>query len=176
MPRYLKPSMVFSSVLEIPFRELFDRGVRHFVFDLDNTLVRQGGTVPDRRIVAALEGIVSMGSKVYFASNNPKDRSNILPFPVQSIHPRSRLEWLFARKPFKRYYRKVLKMTGAESPLEVVMIGDKYVKDINGARQVGMLAVLVNPIGRDLSFDRYSGLRWRENRLLRKRFGIARPA
>lgn len=172
MSHSLGPTCVRAAVLGIPFRDFYEQGVRVFAFDLDNTLIAPGETEPASEILLMLREIALWEeTTIVFASNNPKDRSGIVPFPVVSVRPRSRWHWLICRKPQRRYFRMVLDAT-REDPENILMIGDKYGRDIVGARRVGMLAALVLPIGPDLLPDRLSGLRWRERRLLLTRYGI----
>lgn len=121
--------------------------------------------------------IVALGGKICFPSNNPAARPGLITCEHKVFKPRSHLEWLFVKKPDPGYYRRVLEYTGAD-PSEVVMVGDKYLRDVNGALNAGIReAYLVVPMGeRDLPLDELLGLRQKEADILWENFGITLPA
>ncbi len=52
-----------------------------------------------------------------------------------------------ARKPSRRFFRELLKVSGAASPPQILFIGDSLVNDVCGATSSGLKAVLLDRKG-----------------------------
>jgi HAD superfamily hydrolase (TIGR01549 family) len=50
-------------------------------------------------------------------------------------------------KPHRSIFEAGLKLVGVDNPIDAVMVGDSFLHDIEGARRVGMRAVLVSRSG-----------------------------
>jgi HAD superfamily phosphatase (TIGR01668 family) len=173
MNQYLAPDQLVSSVTEISFKELAKKGIKVFVFDVDNTLTFQGGTKIAKPILKKLEEAAECGT-VVIATNNSHDRGGVFPSYVKIFKPHNFGHYLFFRKPFNNYYRSLVKEIGCQ-PDQAVMIGDKYFFDINPAKKWGLKAILVNPIGKDLWGDRLLKIRRYEAKVLAS-LGLKRPS
>jgi HAD superfamily phosphatase (TIGR01668 family) len=173
MEKYFPPDLLVSSVIEVPFREFAEKGIKVFIFDIDNTLTAQGGTKIKKALAEKIKEAAGCG-KIIIATNNSHDRSNIFPVPVKVFKPKNFGQWLYFRKPFNNYYRALVKEIGCQ-PDEALMIGDKYFFDINPAKRWGLKAVLVNPIGKDLWGDRFLKIRKYEEKVLSS-LGLKRPS
>lgn len=173
---YREPTGILTTITELPYRELMNEGIRHFWFDKDRTVVPQHGHKVSPEYDEFFQALVAAGGKVCFPSNNPAARPGLVTCEHKVFRPRSYLEWPFMKKPDPRYYRRALEFTGA-NPNEVVMIGDKYLRDVNGALNAGIReAYLVVPMGdRDLPLDELLGLRQKEADILWENFGITLP-
>jgi len=154
------PNYIAASVEHIDFDELEAAGIRHVVFDIDNTLTSFGESEVRRSIRAAMQTLRARRSldSLSLATNSRRDVAHIF----EAVQP----DYLFqahglVMKPRPRYYREVLERIGA-NPEHTIMIGDKLVQDVWGSRKVGMRAVLVKPLGKDFVFDSMFAVRLRE--------------
>jgi len=161
------PNYLAKNFRHIDYDVLTEAGVRHLVFDVDNTLVSFG---KDSMRLDDLEFFVKLGrhpkiESIRLATNSPQGHHHIakeLGVHVTAARPT-------AFKPLPRFYHKVIGgIEGRPQPHEVAMIGDKLVQDIWGANHVGMTTVLVEPLGHDNLLDRLTLVRKREKRILRK--------
>lgn len=160
MPNYVAPSVV-----HIDYDKLISQGIRHFVFDIDNTLTSFGGRTIEPRTIKFLLGLKRrpLVKSLCLATNGTRDFSRVreaLDVPI--IQP-----GLIGFKPLPSFYAAVVRSTGAE-PAAICMVGDKLIQDIWGANFAGLTTVLVQPVGRDNWLDRLLHVRSHERRLLRK--------
>jgi len=162
---YKIPDFIASSVSEIDFKVLWQHGLTTVLVDVDNTLVSFGARELHSSAALYLEEARKKGYIKTFAiaSNSRRDIGHISAVlkPDAVFQPRG-----LSYKPFRSYYRRVLRELGA-NPEQTLMIGDRLIQDVWGARRSGIKAVLVKPLGRDLWLDRLILTRWRERRLLR---------
>jgi HAD superfamily hydrolase (TIGR01662 family) len=59
---------------------------------------------------------------------------------------------LKVRKPDPRFFEKICKKTGV-SPQDCIMIGNDYLKDICGAKEIGMKTIFYNPSGTIMEYE-----------------------
>ena len=163
---YKIPDFIASSVREIDFKVLWQHGLTTVLIDVDNTLVSFGAREIHSSAAPYLEEARKRGyiKTLAIASNSRRDIGHIADAlrPDAVFQPRG-----FSYKPFRSYYQRVLKEIGAD-PERTLMIGDRLIQDVWGARRSGIKAVLVKPLGRDLWLDKVILTRWREKRLLRR--------
>lgn len=69
----LYPDKFQKSTYEIPFEQLYERGYRGILFDIDNTLVPHGAPADDRAI-ALFQRLRAIGFKTCLISNNREPR------------------------------------------------------------------------------------------------------
>lgn len=136
--RRFYPDRRIGSVYDIDFQELYDRGVRGVLFDIDNTLVPHGAPADDAviRLFARLKDI---GLKTCLISNNQAPR--ILPFAraVDTAYICN------AHKPSRTGYEKAMaRMETGRA--DTIFVGDQLFTDVYGAKRAGIPAWLVNPI------------------------------
>ncbi len=162
-PSYV-PDYVALSITDIHFDYLKSQGIKYVAFDVDNTLVPYFGIELSDATKKHLMIEMSKFKAWCIASN--RITPNLSPMALSfgaGIVPAK----LFRRKPSRRYYRRVLKHLHAK-PEEVVMIGDKLIADVWGARRMGMHTVWVERIGKDMVIERLFRTRWIEFFLMRK--------
>jgi HAD superfamily phosphatase (TIGR01668 family) len=162
---YKIPHYIAASVRDIDFKLLSERGLTTVLIDVDNTLVSFGARVLHSSAVPALQEARDKGyiKTLAIASNSRRDISHI----VRALRPDAVFQPIgLVYKPRRAYYRRVLTLLRVE-PGQSVMIGDRLIQDVWGARRAGLATVLVKPLGRDLWVDGLLGTRWRERRILR---------
>jgi HAD superfamily phosphatase (TIGR01668 family) len=139
----VKPTLIIESVVDIDLNWLQEKGIRGFIFDLDNTLMAPHSGVLDSPVQAWLQQIHDMGFKSVVVSNNKKatyvqQAEAILGFPAIAN----------AGKPRRKFLRKALEMLKM-NPHEVVVVGDRPLTDIWGGQRLGAHTILVDPLTKD---------------------------
>lgn len=162
-PRYV-PDYLATSIEDIDFKRLSQAGVRFVAFDADSTLVPYRGVEIAPATIKYLQDQRQLFKNWCIASNRI---TNDLPPLAESIGAGIVQATLTVRKPQRRYFKRVLKHLGAK-PSEVVMIGDKLIADMFGAKRAGFTTVWVEHLGRDSLIDRTIHLRAFEKRLLKR--------
>ena len=67
------PKRMAESAYEIPYKKLYDSGIRGVIFDIDNTLVPHGAPADDRA-VEFFAGLRKLGYRTVLLSNNKEPR------------------------------------------------------------------------------------------------------
>lgn len=134
----LFPTRLADSAWDIPYEELYARGIRGLIFDIDNTLAPHGAP-DDGRAEALFSYLRAAGFRTCLLSNNREER--VAPFA-------GRVESAYvcrAGKPAGRGYRQAMEKMGTQTS-STVLIGDQIFTDIYGAGRLGMERILVKPI------------------------------
>ena len=138
MFRKFYPSRYVDSTYLIDFEELYKKGIRGLIFDIDNTLVEHG--VPaDKRAIELFKKLRAIGFKTCLISNNKESRVKPFARAVSS-------KYIYkANKPSRRNYIKAMKMmhTGINN---TCFIGDQLFTDVYGANRCKIMSILVKPI------------------------------
>lgn len=132
------PDYYYDSTYHIDFDALYRKGYRGIIFDIDNTLVPHGAPA-DERSKALIGHLKEIGFKILFLSNNKEYR-------VKTFNDEVGCLYLYkANKPSKKgyYYAMALMDTNHTNTLTV---GDQLFTDIWGAKNTGILSVLVKQI------------------------------
>lgn len=137
--RLLYPRMYVSSVDRIDPGDLFDRGIRCVLFDLDNTVVPRDSTELPPEAAGWIKRLREKGIKTCVISNNGPERIRRVS-GMEDVPSVCR-----AVKPFKQPFRKAMKMMGA-SPEETAVVGDQIFTDILGGNRLGLFTILVVPM------------------------------
>jgi len=162
---YFVPDYVADSLHDIHFQELQKAGVRFVAFDADSTLLEYRGKKVSDETIAFLNAQRKFFERVCIASN--RIIHDLEPI-AESIGADLIQATGLNRKPQKRFYQQVIEHFGA-SPDEIVMIGDKLVADMYGAKRMGLTTVWVQRMGeRDSIWDRWLKVRTWEKRMMEK--------
>ncbi len=154
------PDMYQKSIYTIDYSNLWLRGIKCLLFDLDNTLVPHSIKEPTIKNKELFQELQEMGFKVIIFSNARKER--IKPFKEILNVDSSYL----SMKPFKKKFLKVIDMFEYELS-EVAIIGDQLMTDILGGNKVGITTILVNPVSvTDGVYTRF--YRFLERRIINK--------
>ena len=132
------PDHICASAYEIPYEELYKRGIRALIFDIDNTLTEHGKPATDRAI-ALMERLKKIGFKVCLLSNNKEER-------VKMFNEKIQVDYIFkAGKPSRGGYEHAMRKMGSTEET-TVFVGDQLFTDVWGAKRTGIESWLVAPI------------------------------
>jgi HAD superfamily phosphatase (TIGR01668 family) len=136
---FLQADFVLESVLDINLDEMRKRGVKGFIFDLDNTLMEPNTGVFREDIKAWLD-ILMQEFKVAIVSNNPipsyeKKVKEVVDMPI----------YFKAGKPRRRFVKEALCELEI-SAKEASMVGDRPLTDIWVGQRLQMVTILVDPL------------------------------
>lgn len=132
------PDAYVDSVYEIDFEELYDKGYRGIIFDIDNTLVPHGAPA-DERSKALFGRLKAAGYRIMLLSNNKEPR-------VRLFNDEVKVSYIYkAGKPAVKNYVKAMETLGTVKE-NTVFAGDQLFTDVWGARKAGIRTYLVKPI------------------------------
>lgn len=132
------PNDYLDSTYVIPFEELYEKGYRGVIFDIDNTLVPHGAPA-DERAIRFFDRLKSIGFQSILLSNNKEPR-------VKMFHDDVHVPYIFkAGKPSVKGYLKAVEMMGLAKE-QVLFVGDQLFTDVWGANRSGLTTYLVKPI------------------------------
>lgn len=135
----LRPDLSLDTVEDLVPHELWRRGIRALLFDLDNTLVGGFEHVPDPTLAQAVGSLRAAGFALMVLSNSPARR-------VDPIASRLGMPAIGnARKPLPQGFSRALTLLG-RTPAETAMVGDTLWTDIVGANLIGITSVLIRPL------------------------------
>ncbi|MGF7046047.1 HAD superfamily phosphatase (TIGR01668 family) [Paenibacillus sp. DS2015] len=135
----LMPKLRVNTVFDIDLEDLYAKGYRGIITDLDNTLVGAKTPLAHPELIAWFELVKKIGFQLIIVSNNQMERVSAFaaPLDIQFVHQ--------ARKPFNAPFHKAMKLMGL-SNTETIVIGDQMLTDVYGGNRLGLLTVLVLPI------------------------------
>ncbi len=132
------PDHYLDSAYEIDYEQLYRKGYRGVIFDIDNTLVPHGAPA-DGRSIALFCRLKEIGFETVLLSNNKEPR-------VKSFHEKVHSRYIHkAGKPAVRSYLKALELMGTV-PETTMFVGDQLFTDVWGAKKAGIRSWLVKPI------------------------------
>ena len=127
-----------ASAYVIPYEELYRKGYRGLIFDIDNTLVPHGAPA-DKRAEELFERLKKIGFSCCLLSNNQYER-------VSSFNKNIQVHFIEnAHKPARKNYQKAMELMGTDLE-NTVFIGDQLFTDVYGAKRTGIHNILVKPI------------------------------
>ena len=132
------PDDYIASTYVIPFEELYKKGYRGLIFDIDNTLVPHGAPADERAIVL-FERLRKIGFDTCLISNNQEPR-------VQPFADKVGSKYVFdAHKPSTKNYKKAMELMKTRKE-NTLFVGDQLFTDVFGAKRSGIPSILVRPI------------------------------
>lgn len=132
------PKESVDSTYQIDFEELYRRGFRGILFDVDNTLVPHGAPAT-KESVELFQRLHALGFATCLISNNKEPR--VRPFAEA-------METAFvykADKPSRKGYEEGRRLMGTKLS-QTLFVGDQLFTDIWGANRSGMYSILTKPI------------------------------
>ena len=156
---YLRPQLAYESIYDIDFGQLWDDGIRHLIFDVDNTLISYAESDVSIQCINLFKSIQSIGfeSITLMSNNSSVDR-------IERVAKQLDLPAItFACKPFVFTMRRFLNDHTIDSA-SMALIGDQLMTDVLLANSLNIVSVFVDPIDvMDLSYLKtcqYSFQRW----------------
>ncbi|HBA63650.1 MAG TPA: YqeG family HAD IIIA-type phosphatase [Lachnospiraceae bacterium] len=138
MLRQFYPDDYVISTYVIPFEELYEKGYRGIIFDIDNTLVPHGAPA-DRRSIQLFERLRRIGFETCLISNNQEPR-------VKPFADKVKSRYVFdAHKPSKKNYLKAMELMKTDLQT-TFFVGDQLFTDVWGAKRTGIYNILVKPM------------------------------
>ena len=134
------PRERIDSTYEIDFEDWFKKGIRGFIFDIDNTLVMHGEPV-NEEAKQLFDRLRFIGFSFCLISNNQESR--VKPF-AQELGSKYISN---AHKPSKKNYEKAMEMMRTNTKT-TIFVGDQLFTDIYGANRTNIYSILVNPINK----------------------------
>lgn len=132
------PDDYMMSVYAMDFEEIFEKGYRGLIFDIDNTLVMHGAPA-DKRSEELFRRLRDIGFDTCLISNNQEPR-------VKPFAEKVGSKYLFdAHKPSVKNYQRAMKLMHTDIKT-TLFIGDQLFTDVWGAKRTGIRSILVKPI------------------------------
>ena len=132
------PDTWVDSTYQIDFDELYKKGYRGLIFDIDNTLVPHGEPA-NERAKALFAHLKELGFSCCLLSNNQLERVQMFNRDVQVHYIED------AHKPSRKNYLKAMELMHTDLS-NTMFIGDQLFTDVYGANRVGLYSFLVKPI------------------------------
>lgn len=126
------------SAYEINYEEMYKKGYRGIIFDIDNTLVPHGAPA-DKRAVELFRKLRAIGFSTCLISNNKEPRVKPFADAVSSIYIYD------AHKPSTKNYLAAAGKMGTDKE-NTFFVGDQIFTDVWGANRAGMYTILTVPI------------------------------
>ena len=136
--RMFYPDRREKSAYTIDYADLYRKGYRGVIFDIDNTLVPHGAPAT-KEAAAFFASLRETGFSTCLLSNNQKPR--VAPFAdaVGSIYIEN------AHKPSVKNYQEACRRMGIKEE-QAVFVGDQLFTDVYGAKRTGLYNILTEPI------------------------------
>ncbi|KKO51255.1 YqeG family HAD IIIA-type phosphatase [Paenibacillus sp. DMB20] len=135
----LIPKLRVNTVFDINLEELYKKGYRGIITDLDNTLVGAKAPLATPELVEWFKKVKEIGFQLIIVSNNQLERVSkfATPLDIQYVHE--------ARKPSNAPFRKAMEMMELTHE-QTVVVGDQMLTDVYGGNRLGLYTILVMPI------------------------------
>ena len=142
MLKKLIPDYYYNSIYDIPLEELYNKGIRLILTDMDNTLISYNETDPNEELFEFKKKVLALGFEFILVSNSRKNRvdhfAKLYDIPYVK----------FSLKPLKRGIKKAIKKVSKNkyNKNQVILLGDQLMTDILGAKRCKIEACLIEPI------------------------------
>ena len=138
MLQMMYPDEYLESTYQIDFEEMYNKGYRGVLFDIDNTLVPHGAPA-DERAIALFRRLKEIGFQTCLISNNKEPR-------VKSFCEQVGSPYIYkAGKPLPKGYLEGIRKMGIKKQ-NTIFVGDQIFTDVFGAKRAEVYTILVKPI------------------------------
>lgn len=138
MLQMMYPDEYLESTYQIDFEEMYNKGYRGVLFDIDNTLVPHGAPA-DERAIALFRRLKEIGFQTCLISNNKEPR-------VKSFCEQVGSSYIYkAGKPLPKGYLEGIRKMGIKKQ-NTIFVGDQIFTDVFGAKRAEVYTILVKPI------------------------------
>ncbi len=140
MIRKYIPYDCFLTIFDINYEELYEKGIRYLLFDIDNTMLTYDELEPKKEHFELFARLKQIGFTICLISNNHQDRVELVtkPLDVYGVWD--------AYKPLTIGFKKALKLMGVTDVNTVIAIGDQIVTDVSGANKTKIKPILIKTI------------------------------
>ena len=138
MIELLYPDEYLDSTYQISFEELYEKGFRGILFDIDNTLVPHGAPA-DERARSLFKRLSEIGYTTCLISNNKEPRVKNFADSVGACYIYK------AGKPLPKGYQDGMRKMGTKRE-NTLFVGDQIFTDVLGAKRAGLYTVMTKPI------------------------------
>ncbi len=137
----ISPNEWEKDIFKINYHRMVSRGIKLFVFDMDNTIARWKSSSVDTRALKLLENLSKMSSVVILSNGSSPS--------LKFLEDKAKIEIVKnAHKPLTTKMVKVMKKYRV-SKGQVAVIGDQLFTDILVANLTGLYSIKVDPISKD---------------------------
>ena len=138
MLQMMYPDEYLESTYQIDFEEMYNKGYRGVLFDIDNTLVPHRAPA-DERAIALFRRLKEIGFQTCLISNNKEPR-------VKSFCEQVGSSYIYkAGKPLPKGYLEGIRKMGIKKQ-NTIFVGDQIFTDVFGAKRAEVYTILVKPI------------------------------
>lgn len=160
----LVPDQIVNSIYELDLDDLYAKGIRLILADLDNTIARYHEWEPSEPLRTWKERVEAQGMTLFVLSNGRKpwrSKRFCTGFVPYISH---------ASKPHAKNFHRAMEQCSC-TPEQTVMLGDQIFTDIWGAHNAGLRGgIYVRPIRLDSVFRKVRyGIEWPFRALCRLR-------
>ncbi len=128
-----------DSTFTIDYPQMYEKGYRGVIYDIDNTLVPHGAPA-DERAIAHFEMLRKLGISFCLISNNQEPRVASFAEQIGGAF------YVYdAHKPSRKAYQKAIEKLNLSAD-QVFFVGDQIFTDVYGAKRTGIYSILVKPI------------------------------
>lgn len=133
------PKEYVNSIYEIDYGQLYQKGIRGLLFDIDNTLAPYYIQDSEPTTIRLFQELKEKGFKICLVSNNNEERvlrfnQNLKVFSIPH-----------AKKPLTRALKKGMSLMETQRK-DTAMIGDQVFTDIWSGNRLNLYTILVVPI------------------------------
>lgn len=142
MLKKLIPDYYYNSIYDIPLEDLYEKGIRLILTDMDNTLISYNETEPDLKLFEFKKKVESLGFEFILVSNSRKKRVDHFATMFQIAYVK------FSLKPLKRGIKKAIRKISKKRYRneQIILLGDQLMTDVLGAKRCKINACLIEPI------------------------------
>ena len=137
-----RPKEYVRSIFDIDYNDLWDKGIRGLLFDIDNTLATYDSPMPNQLTEELVQELRDAGFTIWIISNGKKER--VLSFAKRLSVPAI---WK-ARKPFPTGIGRIRKQMKLK-PSQIAIIGDQLFTDVCAGNMGRVYSILVKPISEE---------------------------
>lgn len=135
----LYPNAYLKNVKEITLEFLKENNIKALILDVDNTLIDFNKKMLDN-VENWCEELKKQGIKFCILSNSNKKEK------IEMAANKLKIPYIyFGTKPFKRGFKRAIKMLEIENK-NIAVVGDQIFTDVIGANRCKMFSILVEPI------------------------------
>lgn len=135
----LYPNAYLKNVKEITLEFLKENNIKALILDVDNTLIDFNKKMLDN-VENWCEELKKQGIKFCILSNSNKKEK------IEMVANKLKIPYIyFGTKPFKRGFKRAIKMLEIENK-NIAVVGDQIFTDVIGANRCKMFSILVEPI------------------------------